>query len=175
MKNLWLGLAVSLMTLHANAAQAVDAIVCNEVGYTNKPENFDAIKTRPKTNIFLLGTGSVVFRDKVFTAANPDMVGIDGLDQVYYRAKDNRILYIYKDDQGATNVGISQMVKDSDAGFADKSQYSHCWSMNKTDALDAPAQPTPGAQEGGVAPTDALPAVQGGSGQEERLSAQARQ
>jgi hypothetical protein len=141
MKALIAGALGLLLAAPALAQSSVDAIVCSQVGYTNNPDNFHNINTHERTNVFLLGTGSVVFRDKVFTTVDPASVGLAGLATTYYLEQDSRILYLYKDDHGVTNIGISHYEMDSDAGFMDKSLYTQCSSMIKTDDLDAQSNP----------------------------------
>lgn len=138
---------LSLLAGSAVAGEGADALVCNAVGYTKDPEQFHDIPVREKTNIFLLGNNAVVFRDKVFVSVDPETVGLQGLATTYSLEEDSRILYIYQDEQGETNVGISHLEPDSDAGFTDKSVYARCWSMNRTDTSNAAAQSTSNTED----------------------------
>lgn len=118
-----LSLAVSGVAL---AETAPNGLICSEYGHAEQGEDFDNIEMKPISNGFVLTGNSVIHGNVTYRMVNPEMVGIKGLDITYYEHRRNKVLYIYHNEFGKINVGISHLIKDSDTGFEDKSVYTQC-------------------------------------------------
>ena len=122
-----------------------EAIVCNKAGYTKDPAKFHDITMEDKVNTFVFRGSGVVFRDKKFKPMNPALVGLEGLATTYWGSSDQRVLYVYKNEDGQDEVGLSRSSTNSDAGFTDKAVYTDCLPLYKLSALEGmrngPAMP----------------------------------
>lgn len=131
MKHLIVGVAVSLLSLVAVAEDMPNGILCGEYGHVNSAEEFDRIPMKPITNAFLLTGNNVIHGSASYMAVDPTAVGLEaGIAKTYFEAGRNRVLYIYPQENGMVNIGVSHLAKDSDAGFEDKSVYTQCTYIN---------------------------------------------
>lgn len=132
MKQLLVGVVISLLSLSAVAEDMPNGILCGEYGHVDSAEEFDRIEMKPITNAFVMSGSSIVHGSSSFMEISPKAVGLEeGVAKTYYQASQNRVLYVYRQENGMLNIGISHLVKDSDAGFEDKSVYTQCTYINE--------------------------------------------
>jgi hypothetical protein len=143
MKQLFVGVVVSLLSLSAVADDMPNGILCGEYGHVDSAEDFDRIEMKPITNAFLMSGSSIVHGSSSYMEINPKAVGLEeGIAKTYFQASHNRVLYIYQQENGMVNIGVSHLVKDSDAGFEDKSVYTQCTYINQPEQVPVKGQMT---------------------------------
>lgn len=103
-----------------------ETMVCKEYGYANSPEGFHSITLEKIENTFEITPTKVVYTHigRTWTKVDPKEVDLADMDVLTYKLG-LEVLYIYK-EKGATKIGISTLVEDSDAFFGDKALYSDC-------------------------------------------------
>lgn len=127
MKQLIVGVVVSLLSLVAVAEETPNGLICGEYGHVDNADDFDRVPMQPISNAFLLIGDNVIHGSASYMAVSPVAVGLEeGIAKTYYQASRNRVLYIYQQENGMVNIGVSHLTKDSDAGFEDKSVYTQC-------------------------------------------------
>lgn len=121
------GVLVSLLSLGALADDAPNGLICGEYAYVGNAEQPDHLVMQPVSNAFLLTGSGVIHGSRSYMAVNPKAVGLEeGVAKTYYDALHNKVLYIYQQDNGLVNIGVSSLVKSTDTGFKDKSVYTQC-------------------------------------------------
>lgn len=117
-----------LAVLVAGVVSNVQAstLVCQEYGYTDSAEDFHSIKTQKKVSEFKIEQQSVVLNGVEYKSVDPGWAGLDGLAITYYTDKYNTLVYLYLNDKGKREVGVSALEPDSDAIFHDKAVYKNC-------------------------------------------------
>lgn len=119
--------AVIAFVLAGNAvAGTTDTITCEQYGYTNNPDNFFDIPVEAKQSVFKVDAYSVTYGGATYNVIDPDMVGLEGVAVVYKDSKNNQLLYLYTNELGGKEVGVSNIPEDSDTFFGDKSVYKQC-------------------------------------------------
>lgn len=118
---------VVVLCVWAGAARAADQVlVCQNYGHTDKAEDFHSIKTLPLISRFKIEGTNVSFGTSTFKSVDPSMVGLEGLAITYFLDNEEKVLYLYTNDQGDREVGISRVEKDTDSVFGDKSVFTDC-------------------------------------------------
>lgn len=139
MKGMLRVVAVVLAFAAGQAAIAADKVlVCERYGFTNKAENFHSIKTEKKRSVFKVEDSYVLLDGVKYDTVNPGWVGLDGLAITYHTDHDNRVLYLYVNEVGEREVGISAIESDSDTIFRDKAVYQDC--NFEEEVADAPSE-----------------------------------
>lgn len=124
-------IVIALGLLWTTAALGNDVMVCSKGGYTAEPENFHNIQIEPIVEgRFEVSTGQVVKLNigAVYYSVDPSTVGFDdeGLDvKTYLNSTRHEVLYMYKNGE-QVEIGISTLIDDSDAMYADKTVYTEC-------------------------------------------------
>ena len=118
---------IALLTvLLSFSVHAETVLICQEWGYANSPEGFHDIKLEKVETTFSVSDERVVKLPvgTRFTKVDPETVGLADIEAETYKVG-LELLYIYK-AKGATKVGISHLVEESDVFFGDKELYSDC-------------------------------------------------
>lgn len=118
---------IALLTvLLSFSVHAETVLICQEWGYANSPEGFHDIKLEKVETTFSVSDERVVKLPvgTRFTKVDPATVGLADIEAETYKVG-LELLYIYK-AKGATKVGISHLVEESDVFFGDKELYSDC-------------------------------------------------
>ena len=119
--------AAIAFVLAGNAtAGTIDTITCAQYGYTSDPDNFADIPVAAKQSVFKVTGLTVSLEGKTYKVIDPEMVGLEGLAVVYKDSKNNQLLYLYMNDDGEKEIGVSNIPEDSDTFFGDKSVYKQC-------------------------------------------------
>lgn len=119
--------AAIAFVLAGNAvAGTTDTITCAQYGYTSNPDDFANIPVAAKQSVFKVTGLSVSLDEKVYDVIDPEMVGLEGLAVVYKDSKNNQLLYLYMNDDGEKEIGVSNIPEDSDTFFGDKGVYKQC-------------------------------------------------
>lgn len=120
-------IAVALLSLGVSAAFAGDGtMVCKQWGYTDNPEKFHEIKILKGEHNFEINGSCVTYADKIYKSMDPEFVDMAGLAITYFNFNNDEVLYIYENEKGEQEVGISKLEDDSDVMFADKAVYTDC-------------------------------------------------
>jgi hypothetical protein len=115
-----------ILMLLAGVVQADETLMCGQYGYTDKSENFHRMNLLPLISIFEVSKDEVKFGNEVFKKSDPKLVDMDGLATTYVQPDSNKLLYVYKNEQGKQEIGISLIKEDTDDLFADKSVFTDC-------------------------------------------------
>lgn len=118
--------AVALIFAGNAFAGTTDTITCEQYGYTNNPDNFQDIVVHAQRTVFKVDAYNVTLGNTNYRVIDPDMVGLSGLAVVYKDDKNNQLLYLYMNELGEKEVGISNIEDDSDTFFGDKGVYKQC-------------------------------------------------
>lgn len=118
--------AVLVMWAGSVSAGTTTTITCEQYGHTNDPEAFFDMPTYPSKATFKVDGTKVVLGETTFSIIDPDMVGLKGLAVVYKDAKNNQLLYLYTNESGEKEVGVSVIEDASDTFFGDKGVYKQC-------------------------------------------------
>jgi len=119
--------AVALLSLSAVSAFAGQGtMICKQWGYTDNPEHFHDIKVLSGTHNFEINGSRVTYAGKTFKSMDPEFVDMQGLAITYFNFNNDEVLYIYENEKGEQEVGISKLEDDSDTMFADKALYTDC-------------------------------------------------
>lgn len=113
--------------LVGSVASSNELLVCQQWGYTPYPEDFHNIKTEPLEYVFNISPNKVTTAiGRVYEVVDPRTVGFENLDIVAYQTPgSDHVLYVYKKGS-RTEIGISQLVDDSDALYGDKELFTDC-------------------------------------------------
>lgn len=114
------------LLLLAGAAQADETLMCGQYGYTDKSEDFHQMNLLPLISIFEIDKEEARFGNEVFKKFDASRVEMDGLAKTYFQPESNKLLYVYTNEQGTQEVGISLLKEDTDDLFADKSVFTGC-------------------------------------------------
>lgn len=114
------------LLLLAGSVQAEETLMCGQYGYTDKSEDFHQINMLPLISIFEISKDQVQFGDEVFMKFDAARVEMEGLAKTYFRPESNKLLYVYVNEQGKREIGISLLKEDTDDLFADKSVFTGC-------------------------------------------------
>lgn len=124
------GFAIALGFLvwgvNADASEKIQTLVCEQYGHTDNPDDFHNIITMPKVTTFIVDGADVTFDNKRFVSVDPETVGLEGLAVTYILDKEEQLLYLYTNEQGEREVGVSHLEENSDSIFQDKSVYTSC-------------------------------------------------
>lgn len=112
--------------LLAGAAQADETLMCGQYGYTDKSEDFHQMNLLPLISIFEINKDEAKFGNEVFKKFDASRVEMDGLAKTYFQPESNKLLYVYTNEQGTREIGISLLKEDTDDLFADKSVFTGC-------------------------------------------------
>lgn len=126
MKKVIAVLALAMGVSSVVLADGIDTITCKFSGYTNNPDNFFDMQVGNKLTVFQVTATTVTLDGEEFQVIDPDSVGLANIAVVYKNNKNNRLLYLYKNELGEKEVGISNIEDDSDTFFGDKSVYKGC-------------------------------------------------
>jgi hypothetical protein len=99
---------------------------CTQYGYTDKGEEFHNIPLKGRVSAFNFTGQEVSVGEDVYTLADPGMVGLEGLAVTYFQKDNSKVLYLYTNDKGDKEIGISHLKEDSDDMFKDKSLFAGC-------------------------------------------------
>lgn len=144
---------VCSLALLANSAVADDSLVCKQYGFTDRAEDFHEIQTVQQETVFDLTSEYVMYNGDKYDTVNPGWVGLDGLAITYHTDKFNKVLYLYVNEKGDREVGISSIENDSDTIFQDKAVFRDC--NFKEEVVDAPSKSILRTSQRGV--SDSLP------------------
>ena len=122
-------IVIALGLLWATAALGNDVMVCKKGGYTAEPENFHNIKVEPIVEGRFDITPERVVKlniGVVYDVVDPSTVGFENLDiKAYVNRGRTEVLYLYKNGKNV-EIGISELIDDSDAMYGDKTLYTDC-------------------------------------------------
>lgn len=117
------------MSLIWSAGAMAEVMVCKQGGYAATAEEFHEIKVEDIAEARFEITPERVMNLNVgipFEVVDPSTVGFEDLDiKAFMNRARNEVLYIYKNGK-KTEIGISQLIDDSDAMYADKTLYTSC-------------------------------------------------
>lgn len=119
-----IGLSFALVCGTAVADDTV--MVCNKTGYTADAETFHAIDVSNKRVAFTFFQKEAVVAGERYTAGDAKRVDLEGLAATYYSQDFNKVLYLYVNEHGDREVGISAIEPDSDTVFRDKTVFQDC-------------------------------------------------
>jgi len=114
------------LLLLAGSVQAEETLMCGQYGYTDKSEDFHQINMLPLISVFEISKDQVQFGDEVFKKFDAKRVDMEGLAKTYFQPESNKLLYVYVNEQGKREIGISLLKEDTDDLFADKSVFTGC-------------------------------------------------
>jgi hypothetical protein len=114
------------LLLLAGSVQAGETLMCGHYGYTDKSEDFHQMNMLPLISVFEIGKDQVQFGDEVFKKFDAKRVDMEGLAKTYFQPESNKLLYVYVNEQGKREIGISLLKEDTDDLFADKSVFTGC-------------------------------------------------
>jgi hypothetical protein len=114
------------LLLLAGSVQAGETMMCGQYGYTDKSEDFHQINMLPLISVFEISKDQVQFGDEVFKKFDAKRVDMEGLAKTYFQPESNKLLYVYVNEQGKREIGISLLKEDTDDMFADKSVFTGC-------------------------------------------------
>jgi len=115
-----------VLMLLAGIAQADETLMCGQYGYTDKSEDFHQMNLLPLISIFEISKEEAKFGNEVFKKFDAKRVDMEGLAKTYFQPESNKLLYVYVNEQGAREIGISVLKEDTDDLFADKSVFTGC-------------------------------------------------
>jgi len=118
--------ALAFMCMFMNVAQADDGrtLTCKQYGYTADPEKFHEIDMEDLEEQFTIMPSKVITKiGRTYTWVPPESVGFDKGVATYMIGIEVLYLYMVGDK---LEIGISQLIEDSDAGFADKAVFKDC-------------------------------------------------
>lgn len=115
-----------VLLLAVGSVQAEETLMCGQYGYTDKGEDFHQMTLLPLISIFEISKDQVQFGKDVFKEFDPKRVEMDGLAKTYFQPESNKLLYVYVNEQGEQEIGISLLKEDTDDLFADKSVFTGC-------------------------------------------------
>lgn len=123
MKGLVFALLVSLsFVVQADSRE----VTCKRTGYTDEPENFHLMRVREKETTFIIEPGYVQLGDVTYDAIPPDIFDLDGIAITYFDPEERAVLYLYVNDLGRKEIGISNVEMDTDSFFKDKRVFTEC-------------------------------------------------
>lgn len=121
---------IALGLLWSVNAMATDVMVCKQGGYAANAEDFHNIKVEDIVETHFEVTPERIINTNVgivFNIVDPSTVGFEDLDIKAYMNRDrNEVLYLYKNDSNQLEIGVSALIDDSDAMYADKTLYTSC-------------------------------------------------
>lgn len=121
---------IALGLLWSVNAMATDVMVCKQGGYAANAEDFHNIKVEGIVETRFEITPERIINTNVgivFDIVDPSTVGFEDLDiKAYMNRYRNEVLYLYKNDSGQLEIGVSALIDDSDAMYADKTLYTSC-------------------------------------------------
>jgi hypothetical protein len=121
---------IALGLLWSVNAMATDVMVCKQGGYAANAEDFHNIKVEDIVETRFEITPERVINTNVgivFDIVDPSTVGFEDLDiKAYMNRYRNEVLYLYKNDSKQLEIGVSALIDDSDAMYADKTLYTSC-------------------------------------------------
>lgn len=121
MRSIFFALLLLVGSVHAE-----ETLMCGQYGYTDKSEDFHQMNLLPLISIFEIGKEEAKFGDEVFKKFDASRVEMDGLAKTYFQPESNKLLYVYTNERGTREIGISLLKEDTDDLFADKSVFTGC-------------------------------------------------
>lgn len=118
------------MSLIWSAGAMAEVMVCKQGGYAATAEEFHEIKVEDIAEARFEITPERVMNLNVaipFEIVDPSTVGFEDLDiKAYMNRTRNEVLYLYKNEEDKFEIGVSTLIDDSDAMYADKTLYTNC-------------------------------------------------
>lgn len=143
-------IAALLLVIPVMVLAGQDDLVCDYQGYASSPENFHNLHMEQVRTGFIVKPGFVVYNGVTYKAVDPQVFDLKGLALTYLNRQDGSILYLYINEGGEREVGISQIEVDSDNFFKDKQVFSKCTLITETKGTpDVITKPLLGVKEGG--------------------------
>lgn len=122
---------LKLMTLSfalvCGTAVADDTVmICHKEGYTADSADFHQIPVNNKRVAFTFDQKEATVDGERYIAGDAKLVGLETLATTYYSQDFNKVLYLYVNEDGDREVGISAIEPDTDTVFRDKAVYQDC-------------------------------------------------
>jgi hypothetical protein len=115
-------LLLSLVSLSAMAK----TMQCTEFGHTDLSADGQPMKMTKRVTSFNIEDDKVIVGADVYVMGDPSKVDLEGLAITYFQQDDDKVLYLYINEQDQEEIGISRLRHDSDDMFEDKSVFSGC-------------------------------------------------
>lgn len=119
-------IALSLVIVCGSAVANDTVLICNKEGYTADATEFHSIAVSNKRVAFTFFQKEAVVGGERYIAGDAKLVDLEGLAATYYSQDLNKVLYLYVNENGDREVGISAIEADSDTVFRDKAVYQDC-------------------------------------------------
>lgn len=119
-------IALSLVLACGSAVANDTVLVCNKEGYTADAAEFHSIAVKDKRVAFTFFQQQAFVGGVKYTAGDAKLVDLEGLAATYYSQDFNKVLYLYVNENGDREIGISAIAPDSDTVFHDKAVYQDC-------------------------------------------------
>lgn len=119
-------IALSFALVCGTAVADDTVMICNKEGYTSDAAEFHEIRVDSKRTVFNITPSEVVLDGVKYVTASPEQVGLEGLAVTYYTDNFNKVLYLYVNENGDREIGISAIEPDSDTVFRDKTVFKDC-------------------------------------------------
>lgn len=117
---------LSLAFVCGSAVANDTVLICNKEGYTSDAAEFHSIAVSNKRVAFTFFQKEAVVGGERYTAGDAKLVDLEGLAATYYSQDFNKVLYLYVNENGDREIGISAIEADSDTVFRDKAVYQDC-------------------------------------------------
>jgi hypothetical protein len=118
---------------------AHETMVCTQYGHTSNPEQFHSMGVKPRISVFITSQKSVIFGEELFSPVDAADYDMEGLANTYLSRTQNKILYLYTNEQGEKEIGISKLEDGTDSFFGDKSLFAKCSILEQEEKKDVAA------------------------------------
>ncbi|MNG47042.1 hypothetical protein D3C79_49090 [compost metagenome] len=119
-------IALSLALVSGTAVANDTVLRCNKQGYTADAELFHNIHVSDKPTVFNVYQNEVLVGNERYVLGDASRVDLSGTAVTYYSPNFHKVLYLYVNENGDREIGISAIEPDSDTLFQDKTVYQDC-------------------------------------------------
>lgn len=114
------------LVLWSSLALSLETMVCTQYGHTDNPEEFHTMERESLVTVFITSPNFIAAGDEQYNPVDPEDYDMKGLANTYLSSTKNKILYLYTNEYGEKEIGISRLEDGTDTLFKDKSVFAKC-------------------------------------------------